>query len=530
MNKKAMIFITIIITVVMLFPAVCISAKEAELDVSFTSTENSITLDWEASGGKIQRSTVYKYNSAKKKFIKLTSISKDSYTEKKLEAGERVKYKITAKLKNGETVSEVITAHTLLEDIPMHDNDYQGSKKAFVYPRYGKYFQLIYRNCNGEKIIYKTTDSIDFDISVSEDGTVVYYTVDNAVYRYSYTEGKSKKIATLGNNKYSHVNDNYYQVMSSPNGEYCLVKWRNYKEHPDYYDYYEKCMTICHNGKSVTTQYGNHADNHSISNDGRVFYTDDPEDKFELHLFSFDTGKDEVFAEIDLDGHHPYRTDVFFDKNSYIIEDLDLIYGKIGSAHQEPFSDLYLVIKYDGKSAIVTTDDDTVYRLNLENSDSLELVDGFSNFACTDDMDTIVLCDYQNQKLVRLSGWNEKENCYKNRQEIAMPELTECRISIGSYSPDLNIVYIINESIEGSDRIAYFNSGILQETKRSCPIIDRFGNILFCDSEYNWYLLKPDGSETSIFNDGNAYYNMSDKCIGGFVIIGRKEIVSEGDG
>ena len=112
MNKNIAIFITIIFTVIMLFPAVYVSAKEAELNVSFTSTENSITLEWEATGEKILQSTVYKYNSAKKKYTKLASASKKSYTEKKLDAGERVQYKITAKLKDGKTVSKIITANT----------------------------------------------------------------------------------------------------------------------------------------------------------------------------------------------------------------------------------------------------------------------------------------------------------------------------------------------------------------------------------------------------------------------------------
>jgi len=526
MNKNIAIFITAIFTVIMLFPAVYVSAKEAELNVSFNSAENSITLEWEATGEKILQSTVYKYNSAKKKYTKLTSTSKKSYTEKKLDAGERVQYKITAKLRGGKTVSKIITANTLLEDIPMHDEDYQGSTKAFVYSRYDTNTNyLIYRNCNGEEVIYKSSKDFDYEISISEDGAVVYYVVNGTVYRYSYAEGKSRKIITLKSNTEPVLSDKY-QIISSPDGEYCLVRNYYYRGDTDCYKIY---FTICHDGKTVTSEYTSYhpVSAKGVSNDGRVFYIDDPEDKFELHLFSFDTGKDEVFAEIDLEGY-PYRTDVFFDKNSYIIEDLDLIYGKIGSAYQNAISDLYRVIKYDGKSAIVTTDDDTVYRLNLENGDSLELVNGFSYFACSEDMDTVVLCDYQSKKLVRLSGWNEKENCYKNRQEISVSELTHCH-TIGSYSPDLNIVCIKNESIEGSCRIAYFDSGILQETKCSYyPIIDRFGNVLLRDSGDNWYLLKPDGSETYIFNDGNTYYNMCNKRIGGFVILGREEIVSEG--
>lgn len=529
MNKNIAIFITIIFTVIMLFPAVCVSAKEAELNVSFTSAKNSITLEWEATGEKILQSTVYKYNSAKKKYTKLTSTSKKSYTEKKLDAGERVQYKITAKLRGGKTVSKIITANTLLEDIPMHDEDYQGSTKAFVYNRYDTNTNyLIYRNCSGEKVIYKSNKYFDYEISISEDGTTVYYAINDILYRYSYAEGKSKKTTTLPSDDET-VRNSGHTVISSSNGEYCLVRsWKSFRGDTDCYKNY---FTIWHDGKTVTSEYTSYypISVKGISNDGRVFYIDDPEDKFELHLFSFDTGKDEVFAEIDLEGY-PYRTDVFFDKNSYIIESLDLIYGKIGSAYQNAVSDLYRVIKYDGKSAIVTTDDDTVYRLNLENGDSLELVNGFSYFACTEDMDTAVLCDYQSKKLVRLSGWNEKENCYKNRQEISVPELTHCH-TIGSYSPDLNIVCIKNESIEGSSLIAYFDSGIFQETKCSYyPIIDRFGNVLLRENGANWYLLKPDGSETYIFNDGNTYYNMCNKRIGGFVILGREEIVSEGDG
>ncbi len=527
MNKNIAIFITTIFTVIMLFPAVCVSAKEAELNVSFTSTENSITLEWK-SEEKIQQSTVYKYNSAKKKFTKLASTPKKSYTEKKLDAGERVQYKITAKLRGGETVSKIITANTLLEDIPMHDEDYQGSTKAFVYSRYDTNTNyLIYRNCSGEKVIYKSNKYFDYEISISEDGTTVYYAINDILYRYSYAEGKSKKTTALPSDDET-VRNSGHTVISSSNGEYCLVRsWKSFRGDTDCYKNY---FTIWHDGKTVTSEYTSYypISVKGISNDGRVFYIDDPEEKFELHLFSFDTGNDEVFAEIDLEGY-PYRTDVFFDKNSYIIESLDLIYGKIGSAYQNAVSDLYRVIKYDGKSAIVTTDDDTVYRLNLENGDSLELADSSSAFACTEDMDTVVFCDYQSKKLVRLSGWNEKENCYKNRQEIAVPALTEGHI-IDSYSPDLNIVYIINESIEDSDRIAYFDSGVLQKTERSYPIIDRFGNVLFSIRGEKWYLMEPDGSERNVFEDDTECTLMNFDFINGFVIFGVDVPCYDSDG
>ena len=532
MNKNIAIFITTIFIVIMLFPAVCVSAKEAELNVSFTSTENSITLEWK-SEEKIQQSTVYKYNSAKKKFTKLASTPKKSYTEKKLDAGERVQYKITAKLKDGKTVSKIITANTLLEDIPMHDGDYQGSKKAFVHEGYsyseddGSTYYLIYHNCNGEKIICKSNDSFDADIAVSEDGTVVYYVTDRTVYRYSYLEGKSKKITKLDNHKYSHFNFDYYQLTLSPDGEYCAVSWRNYIEHPEYFNNYESMLTICHNGKTVTAKDGYYADNHCISNEGKVFFTYNYDDEISLYLFSFDTGKLEKFAVIN-DEYYPL-TDVYFDKNSYIVEAEKLYYGKIGAAPKKSYSDFYTVKECDGKSAIITTDNDTVYRLNLENGDSLELADSSSAFACTEDMDTVVFCDYQSKKLVRLSGWNEKENCYKNRQEISVPELSQSQI-IDSYSPDLNIVYIIDESIEGSDRIAYFDSGVLQKTERSYPIIDRFGNVLFSIRGEKWYLMEPDGSERNVFEDDTECTLMNFDFINGFVIFGVDVPCYDSDG
>ncbi|MDE5859520.1 MAG: hypothetical protein K2H23_03925, partial [Oscillospiraceae bacterium] len=80
--------------------------------------------------------------------------------------------------------------NTALKDIPMlgdYFKDGGNSKKAYCYLDYKDgFYTYTYCNSKTEKILYKSKNKFRHDASISKNGKIVFYGIDNSVYRYSY--------------------------------------------------------------------------------------------------------------------------------------------------------------------------------------------------------------------------------------------------------------------------------------------------------------------------------------------------------
>lgn len=123
-------------------------------------------------------------------------------------------------------VFTAFAADTALEDIPMLNKYYFGSKKAYLYYSDGDNKTLTYCSSEKEKVLYKSKKNFSYRASISEDGRTVFFSVNDTVYKYSARSGKIEKIYTVKVKCYPERNR--ITLYSSPNGEYCLISWTYY--------------------------------------------------------------------------------------------------------------------------------------------------------------------------------------------------------------------------------------------------------------------------------------------------------------
>ena len=440
-----------------------------------------------------------------------------------------------------------------LDDVPMLYNDFRNggkSKKAYLYYAYdedSKKYTLTYYNSRSSKLLYKSDDEFYHGASISEDGTIAFYCINDSVYRYSYADGKRKKIYTVPEKDYP--GDSSLGLYSSPDGKYCLIKHKYYPEKKDTEIY----LRLWHDGKIVSDEVYNYYDSRfdvSVSNDGKVIYIDSTE----LYSFSFDTGKKELFASVPSE-EYLYQTDIFHDKGTYVM------YGIIGfimdadnddpdyNNYKEIYSGrLYEAPKliYSGNivpenviacngEAIVFYDGQYVVRIDLESGKSKKIIklspklleESYLHnyFLCSDDMDSVVYIDRSKNKLVRLSGWNSKKNAYTVREEIDLNGTKEKFMLSGSN--DLSIIKIIEEDPADAKKYKHYAAFFGEKKLVHAPDdniirIDRFDHVI-CGDIYGYgdlEILCPDGSRKKVFTEDYSYYFDSEN---GYFIFGVKE-------
>jgi len=104
-----------------------------------SKTSDSVTLSWsKVSGAKAYR--IFKYDSAKKKWVKVKDVKKTTYTVENLEAGTKYKFKICALKKNSkgkyvkQTTSKAITVKTGEKTSTVDTTEYTvGAEEDFEY-------------------------------------------------------------------------------------------------------------------------------------------------------------------------------------------------------------------------------------------------------------------------------------------------------------------------------------------------------------------------------------------------------------
>lgn len=404
--------------------------------------------------------------------------------------------------------------NTALKDIPMLDNYYTRggeSKKAYCYHEYdGEFYTYTYYNCKTEKVLYKSKDKFSYDASISKNGKIVFYSVNNAVYRYSFADGKTKKIYE------DKDTQNFMSVKTSPNGEYCYIGAKN--------------PIFWHGGKTVSPKCAEDTSVCQITDDGRILY-DSCDGK--IFSFSFETGKSEKIAEVS-DDRYFYSCTIFYDSGSYLFcgynnelqdEDDDdpeydhykVIYG--GKLYEQPkllYSgsiDPDSIIACSGRSMIIY-DKEYFTRINLVSGVSKKLVkvdkerlgkSASGNFRYSDNLDCIVYIDYSDNKLVRLSKWSDEKNDYTKRQEI---ELSGTEFKLSCCGNDLTVVeiYIKTDGIYKSSA-AFFESGKLVPADSDIIRIDRFNHVICGGQDHDVLeILNPDGSKSKVFGKRYSYY------------------------
>ena len=441
-----------------------------------------------------------------------------------------------------------------LDDVPMFSDDFKsinGSKKAYIvcdHDLISDVYTLTYYNIRSSKQLYRSEERFLYDSSISEDGTIAFYSIKDSVYRYSYTDGKMEKIYTaVPAEEYRFISQ--ISVYSSPDGEYCLFSYKYYTK-----DNTEKVFfRLWHDGKIVSDKVYNDYNSRfdvSVSNDGKAIYMDSSK----LYSFSFDTGKKELFASASPE-EHLYYTKIFHDKGTYVM------YGLISDIEEDNDDPDYNNYKeiYSGKlyeqpkliysgnivpenvlgcngEAIVFYDGEHIVRIDLESGKSkkifkpnpkLPLKNHLCDyFICSDDLDSVAYINYSKNKLVRLSGWNSKKNAYTVREEIGLNG-TKKEIIRRYDSDDLSAIGIRDVSPDGGYKFyaAFFENKKLISAPDDIICIDRFGHVLCGNARYSSELLMltPDGSVKNIFEDGlkvfghyiiNGYYlfSVEDEC------------------
>ncbi|MCH5348417.1 MAG: hypothetical protein J1E40_03775 [Oscillospiraceae bacterium] len=440
-----------------------------------------------------------------------------------------------------------------LDDVPMFTDDFKsrnGSKKAYIlcdHDLISDVYTLTYYNIRSSKQLYKSEERFFYDSAISEDGTTAFYSVNDSVYRYSYTTGKIKKIYTVQAEEYTSLGQ--ISVYSSPDGEYCLFSYKYYTK-----DNTEKVFfRLWHDGKIVSDKVYNDYNSRfdvSVSNDGKAIYMDSSK----LYSFSFDTGKKELFASVPSE-KYIYHTKIFHDKGIYVmfglisdtIEDNDdpdynnykEIYS--GKLYEEP------KLIYSGNiapknfiactgDAFVFYDGEYVVRLDLESGKSkniiklspklLESNKLSSYFVCSDDLDSAAFVNYSKNKLVRLSVWDSEKNSYTLRRETDLNGTKKELIRRYS-SNDLSVIEIRDESPGSGYKsyAAFFKEKKLVSAPEDIICIDRFGHVLCGNTRYTdgLLMLSPDGSVKEVFEGerevfdhyiNNGYYLLSivDEC------------------
>lgn len=429
-------------------------------------------------------------------------------------------------------------ADTALEDIPMLDEYYFGSKKAYIYYSDDDNKTLTYFSSEKEKILYKSKKDFRYKASISEDGRTVFFSVNDTVYKYSARSGKIEKIYTVKVKCYPE--QNHVTLYSSPNGEYCLISWTYYPTEKNVDS--ESYVTLWHDGKEITEKkyfseiFGVTDSGEALAESGSALYS-----------LSFDSGKLKAVIEAPEDEYF-YDFEVYPDTGAYImysdeyrsVPDFSVdgdetakavteekyykfYFGKIGETQHELSPD-GLLKKYfiagSGES-IAVYDGGYVVRINLESGKRKRIAklpeknlnSNYITFSA--DFDAVLYLNRSKNKLVRLSGWDVKKNSYTKREEIELNGTGKEYIK--NYSDDLKTVLLSGaeyseESNSHKDCAAFFESGKLVPIDKNYreTRIDRFGNFIGIESvfyeQYNIDVITPDGGKKTAFSKCDEYY------------------------
>lgn len=429
-------------------------------------------------------------------------------------------------------------ADTALEDIPMLDEYYFGSQKAYLYYSDGDNKTLTYCSSEKEKILYKSKKNFSYKASISEDGRTVFFSVNDTVYKYSAKNGKIEKIYTV-KVKYYPESDRV-SLYSSPNGEYCLISWTYYPTEKNSNS--ESYVTLWHGGKEITEKkyfseiFGVTDSGEALAESGSALYS-----------LRFDSGRLEAVIEAPED-EYSYDFGVYPDTGAYImysdeyrfVPDFPVdgdetakavpeekyykfYFGKIGEKQHELSPDglpkKYFIAR--SSESIAVYDGEYAVRINLESGKRKRIVklpeknlnSNYIKFSA--DFDAVLYLNHSKNKLVRLSGWDGKKNSYTKREEIELNG-TE-KEYIKNYSDDLKTVLLSGAEYKGEsnfykDCAAFFESGKLVPIDKNYreTRIDCFGNFIGIESvfyeQYNIDVITPDGGKKTAFSKCDEYY------------------------
>ncbi|MDE5576039.1 MAG: hypothetical protein K2J11_01455 [Oscillospiraceae bacterium] len=418
-----------------------------------------------------------------------------------------------------------------LEDIPMLNEYYCGSQKAYLYSSWDKYYILKYCSSEREEVLYKSDKEFDYSASISEDGKTVFFGINNIVYKYSYETNKSEKIYAVKVRNYPDKNN--LTLYSSPNGEYCFIKWFYYpvERRVDSESY----ITLWHDGKEITEK----------ADCPKVFGVSDSGEALVrlrgmgLYSFSFNSGKLEAAVELPDDKYY-YDFLAYPDTGTYIMysdhyrvlpvgsdDESDkyckFYFGKTDGEQHSLFQDEMPKSYYLGASSksIAVYDGEYVVRINLESGKRKRIVKlaekrlNSNYIVFSEDFDAVLYINYSKNKLVRLSGWNDKKNGYTKREEIELNGTKkEC---IKNYSDDLKTVLLSSAEYDEDSKsykncAAFFESGKLVtiDTSYQEMRIDRFNNLIGIErvfyEKFNIDVITPDGSKKTAFSECDDYY------------------------
>ena len=401
-------------------------------------------------------------------------------------------------------------------------------------------YKFYYINQSGKKLLCKTKEEIS-KYSVSGKGLEVYYAVENKIYKYSLKDKEIKKIFEIEKND-DYTNCTVRHIESSENGKYCFFEWMLHNDIMTKYEHYSAIYND-EDENTVTEKGSFDYRNFTFTNNGNAVMsskhsfqvrTDENEDVIKdytcLTSFDYSTGVSKSFAEIE---GFDYEIE-YFNDNMYIMYDSQKLYsGKIGSEPKLVYSgELTYFIDCGGKdNAAFFSDGKYIFRIDLNSGKRLNIVKDYQEkdpdavsgtriydfFTYSSDFKKIIYIDYDRDKLVSLSNWNEQKNAYISKNEITLNGNGYEYLWDDTY--DLSMVFVVYDdddpyyyhkvlplSFKG-DNLTQFE--LIRLDKVYNLRCDKFGHIfIFCDSfdkDTGIYLLNlNDGSRELIF-DNNAY-------------------------
>lgn len=418
-----------------------------------------------------------------------------------------------------------------LEDIPMLKKYYCGSQKAYLYSSWDKYYILTYCCSEREEVLYKSDKEFNYSASISEDGKTVFFSIDNTVYKYSFEANKSEKIYAIKVKNYPDKNN--LTLYSSPNGEYCFIKWFYYPVERRWDS--ESYITLWHDGKELTEK-ADCPEVFGVSDSGEVLVR---LRGMGIYSFSFDSGKLEAAADLP-DDKYSYEFLAYPDTGTYIMYSDNYKFLPVGSDDE---SDKYCKF-YFGKTggeqyflsqdeipksyflcasskSIAVYDGEYVVRINLESGKRKRIVKlsekrlNSNYIVFSEELDAVLYINYSKNKLVRLSGWDDKKNSYKKREETELNGTKKEYIK--NYSDDLKTVLLSNAEYDEDSKpckscAAFFESGKLVtiDTNYQEMRIDRFNNLIGIErafpEKFNIDVFTSDGSKKTAFSKCDDYY------------------------
>ena len=431
-------------------------------------------------------------------------------------------------------------ADTALEDIPMLNEYYFGSQKAYLYYSSDDYYTLTYCSSEKEQVLYKSKENfkIKYHASISEDGKTVFFSVNDTVYRYSAESGKREKIYTIKVGYYPERDR--LSVYSSPNGEYCCINWKYYPMEKG--GDAESYITLWHDGKEVTEK-DTFSKVFGVTDSGEAIINASSG----LCSFGFDSAKIKTVVKKP-DDEYSYDFLVYPDTGTYIMysdsdisiydleevewEDSELenkkyhnfYFGKIGGTQHSLSPDgLPMEYYFDRNNEnIVIYDGEYVVRINLESGKRKRIVKlaekrlNSDHIVFSKNFDAVLYINESNNKLVRLSGWDNKKNGYTKREEIELNGTKKEYIK--NYSDDLKTVLLSSAEYD-EDSKSYKNCAAFFENGKLVPIdtnykymrIDRFNNLIGVERVFheklNIDVIKSDGSKKTAFSECDGYYS-----------------------